>query len=141
MELSDNTRVVFDTTGEVEHMVFTLAQPDRVVVDIQNSSLKLDWSTLDLAGSPIRKIRHANKKGGDLRLVFDLSEPSSVKSFVLEPNNKYGHRLVIDLTNNSKSRKKTAGRPWLASLGIGISSSQSMLGTVGKILVRLDPLA
>jgi N-acetylmuramoyl-L-alanine amidase len=110
----DNTRVVFDTTGEVEHIVFTLAQPDRVVVDIKNSSLKLDWSTLDLAGSPIRKIRHANKKGGDLRLVFDLSEPSSVKSFVLEPNNQYGHRLVIDLTNNSESSKQDS-RPTMVS--------------------------
>ncbi|PMZ30917.1 N-acetylmuramoyl-L-alanine amidase, partial [Pseudomonas sp. GW247-3R2A] len=35
----DNTRLVFDLTGPVQHSVFTLTSPDRLVIDINGASL------------------------------------------------------------------------------------------------------
>jgi N-acetylmuramoyl-L-alanine amidase len=37
----------------------------------------------------------------DLRLVLDMKQDAAISSFLLEPNQKYGHRLVIDLSTAS----------------------------------------
>ena len=34
----DNTRLVFDLTGPVQHSVFTLTSPDRLVIDINGAT-------------------------------------------------------------------------------------------------------
>lgn len=35
----DNTRLVFDLSGPVQHSVFTLTAPDRLVIDINGATL------------------------------------------------------------------------------------------------------
>lgn len=93
----DNTRVVFDVTADVEHSLFLLKNPDRLVIDLKNTRLDKPFVGLDLAPTLIRDIRSAPRDGGDLRVVLDLKGAVQPKSFVLRPNNEYGHRLVIDL--------------------------------------------
>src|SRR5690606_27234931 len=38
----DNTRLVFDLTAPVEHRIFTLQNPDRLVIDISRARLRTD---------------------------------------------------------------------------------------------------
>jgi len=92
----DNTRLVFDLSGPVEHKLFTLSDPDRVVIDIDNASLKASLDELGLEKSPISRIRHSTRDGV-LRIVLDLQNDVRPKSFDLKPNEQYGHRLVVDL--------------------------------------------
>lgn len=93
----DNTRLVFDVTADVEHTLFLLKNPDRLVIDLKNTRLDKPFVGLDLAPTLVRDIRSAPRNGGDLRVVLDLKGAVQPKSFVLRPNNEYGHRLVIDL--------------------------------------------
>ncbi len=93
----DNTRLVLDLSGPVEHKVFTLDNPSRLVIDIKNSSLKTSFDNLDVASTPIAAMRSGLRGSADLRLVFDLKEPVSVKSFTLKAYEQYGDRLVIDI--------------------------------------------
>lgn len=93
----DHTRLVLDTSASVDHKVFALSSPARLVIDISNASLKADFDRLDLSGSPIRRIRSAPRNGSDLRVVLDLETDIKPRSFQLEPNQQYGHRLVVDL--------------------------------------------
>ena len=93
----DNTRLVLDLNGAVEHSVLTLRNPDRIVLDIEDVSLKADLSSLDLTDSGISRIRHAVRNGSDLRIVLDMASAMSPRSFALPPNEQYGHRLVVDL--------------------------------------------
>ena len=53
----DNTRLVLDLSGPVEHKVFTLDNPNRLVIDIKNSTLKTTFDKLDLASTPIDAMR------------------------------------------------------------------------------------
>lgn len=98
----DNTRLVFDLSGPVEHKLFTLSDPDRVVIDIDNVSLKASLDGLGLEKSPISRIRHSNRDGV-LRIVLDLKDDVRPKSFDLKPNEQYGHRLVVDLALRGES--------------------------------------
>lgn len=98
----DHTRIVFDMTGPVEHRLFTLADPHRVVVDVDGAALKADVDNLDLQGSPVRRLRHAVKDKNDLRVVFDLAASVNPRSFVLPPSGGKHDRLVIDLYDGEK---------------------------------------
>lgn len=103
----DHTRIVFDLNAPVFHEIFSLKAPDRLVVDLQNIDVKADVSSMPLKGAPINSIRGAAQKNGDYRIVFDLKASLKPQSFVLPPNEKYGHRLVVDLYEKSKSVVKT----------------------------------
>ncbi|MGB2131127.1 MAG: N-acetylmuramoyl-L-alanine amidase [Marinobacterium sp.] len=98
----DNTRLVFDLSGPVEHKLFTLSGPDRVVIDIDDTRLKASVNGLGLEKSPISDIRYSHRSEG-VRIVLDLKEKVRPKSFDLKPNDQYGHRLVVDLAMQSKA--------------------------------------
>ncbi len=92
----DNTRLVFDLSGPVQHSLFTLSAPDRIVVDVANATLRTPVDALPLKNTPLTGVRAAPHAGG-VRVVLDLSGSVTPKSFTLVPNQEYGHRLVVDL--------------------------------------------
>lgn len=99
----ERSRLVFDLDGPVEHQIFTLGSPHRVVLDIED--VRLDGELPADAPTPslIRRIRSAVRGDGDLRVVLDMEREVRPKSFVLQPNDKHGHRLVVDVINPSGS--------------------------------------
>ncbi|MDG9756860.1 N-acetylmuramoyl-L-alanine amidase [Pseudomonas sediminis] len=103
----DNTRLVFDLSGPVQHSVFTLAAPDRIVIDVTGAKLATNLEQLSLANTPITGVRSAQRSADDLRVVIDLSAPVSPKSFTLAPNQQYGHRLVVDLFDQGSAPPAT----------------------------------
>ncbi|WP_426117630.1 N-acetylmuramoyl-L-alanine amidase [Pseudomonas sp. DSP3-2-2] len=92
----DNTRLVFDLTGPVQHSVFTLTSPDRLVIDINGATLGGQLN-VPMANTPITSMRSAQRTPTDLRVVIDLKKAVTPKSFTLAPNQQYGNRLVVDL--------------------------------------------
>ena len=92
------TRIVFDLGQPVEHKIFALRDPLRLVIDISSARFSSDVSNLVLEQTSIRQVRTASRNNGeDVRVVLDLNEEVRPNSFVLQPVMQYGHRLVIDL--------------------------------------------
>ena len=99
----DHTRVVFDLSGSVDHRLFTLDDPYRVVIDLDDTR---ESDAIDI--SPTRTslmsgIRSASKENGRLRVVLDLRGKVRPRSFLLKPEGNAGHRVVIDLHATSLS--------------------------------------
>ena len=92
----DNTRLVFDLSGPVQHSVFTLSAPNRLVIDINGATLAAPLS-VSTSNTPITSVRSAQRTPTDLRVVVDLKKSVTPKSFTLAPNAQYGNRLVVDL--------------------------------------------
>lgn len=92
---SERTRIVFDLSGEVEHRVFNLKDPDRVVIDISGAEIGSSPNVGD-AGL-VQRLRSAPRGDSDLRVVLDTDGPVRTQSFLVKPNEQYGHRLVVDL--------------------------------------------
>jgi len=107
----DHTRLVLDMGSTVDHNIFSLSGPSRLVIDLKNSRLKADFSALDLDGSPIRRIRSAPRNGSDLRVVLDLNQDIKPRSFQLQPNQQYGHRLVVDLIEEGAREARQEAQP------------------------------
>ncbi|MCC6075984.1 N-acetylmuramoyl-L-alanine amidase [Pseudomonas sp. GCM10022188] len=104
----DNTRLVFDLTAPVQHSVFTLSAPDRIVIDVEGAQLKSRLEQLAIAGTPITGLRAAEQSPGKLRIVLDMAAAVSPKSFSLAPNQQYGHRLVVDLFDHEEDAAPAA---------------------------------
>jgi N-acetylmuramoyl-L-alanine amidase len=92
----DSTRVVLDLSGRAQHNLQVLKGPDRVVLDVSGAHLARNAHVPAAAGS-VKQVRTAQRPSGELRIVLDLARPIQAKSFLAEPNNRYGYRLVIDL--------------------------------------------
>ncbi|BFM13004.1 N-acetylmuramoyl-L-alanine amidase AmiB [Simiduia litorea] len=103
----DHTRLVFDLSGPVEHSIFTLSNPDRLVVDISSVKLKSSLAELPLADTPIRSVRTAPRNQDDLRIVLDLSASVRPRSLVLKKFGDKADRLVIDLFDSEIKIEKT----------------------------------
>jgi N-acetylmuramoyl-L-alanine amidase len=103
----DNTRLVFDLSAPVDHTLFSLKAPDRIVIDLKQARFQGRLPVFDFRKSAIRKIRYATYNKQTLRFVLDLQSQVRPKSFVLRPHGEYGHRLVIDLYNRSADARRT----------------------------------
>jgi len=97
------TRVVLDLSGPVQHSIFTLRGPDRLVVDLKDGRLADSLRNLP-SGGAIRSIRTGSRANGQLRVVLDLNQAVRSRSFTAGPNDKYGERLVIDLQQEGNTR-------------------------------------
>jgi N-acetylmuramoyl-L-alanine amidase len=93
----DHTRLVFDLSEAVSYNLFTLENPRRLVIDINNANQVDDLSGLDFTGSPITAVRSGVRNGTGLRIVLDLNAEVKPSSFTLEPNTEHSDRLVVDL--------------------------------------------
>ncbi len=130
----DHTRVVFDLSGKTEHRVLQLENPARVVVDMDDTSLEGLLTDLPLANTPVARVRSGIRKGTDLRIVFDLNAKVSPKIFALAPNERTGHRLVLDLFDDQApvEQKPSGGQ------GPITTKSVEELGGRRDIIVAID---
>jgi N-acetylmuramoyl-L-alanine amidase len=91
----DSTRVVVDLSGRAEHSLSVLKNPDRVVLDVPSAHLKPGSYTPAGAGA-VKAVRVSGHAGA-VRIVLELAHPQHAKSFLTQPNARYGYRLVVDL--------------------------------------------
>ncbi len=100
---NDHTRVVFDLSNNIEHKIFALADPHRIVIDLvgtrESKALAVNRRTTNI----LEGIRSANRATGELRVVFDLKGKVRPRSFTLQPDGNSGHRLVVDLHSTNLS--------------------------------------
>lgn len=98
----DSTRLVFDLSSTAEYNIFALQNPNRLVIDLSDSRVKTQFDKLDFTNTPIASIRAAARNKTDVRVVLDLKNTVSPKSFSLKANEQYSDRLVIDLFDKKR---------------------------------------
>ena len=100
----DSTRIVFDVSSRTEYKTFLLENPKRLVVDLDKLDLSVALPEVQEGNQHLSGIRSGQPTSNVLRVVFDLKKPIKLESFVLTPNELYGHRLVIDLLNEDQTQ-------------------------------------
>ena len=100
---TDHTRVVFDLSRGIEHNIFALSEPHRIVVDLSDTRASAALIAEEKTTSILKGIRSANRATGELRIVFDLNSKVRPRSFSLQPDGNSGHRLVVDLHSTNLS--------------------------------------
>jgi len=105
----ENTRIVFDLKHKPEYKYFSLAKPNRLVIDFANTKNNTALTTLAKNDPRIKLFRTSNaKKKSSTRLVLELNKSFQLTIFPLAPAGQYGNRLVIDLYDKQRPAKVTS---------------------------------
>lgn len=126
----DHTRIVLGISSPVEHKIFTLDNPSRLVLDLDGIAFDTALPTISSNHKVVSVMRQAARNKNDLRVVIDLKTTIQAKSFLLKPNATYGHRLVIDLYPKQsqsetrpavikKAAKSSKNKKWVIAIDAG----------------------
>ncbi|MGH8279166.1 MAG: N-acetylmuramoyl-L-alanine amidase [Gammaproteobacteria bacterium] len=90
--------LVFNLSGPVQHRIFTLGHPDRVVIDIDSARLA---TRLPAGQGVVKDLRSGIRHGTDLRVVLDLLARANPQSLLR--TGKHGAELVVNLYADSRA--------------------------------------
>ena len=97
----DYTRVTLESKTELKYQVFSVKDPERLVLDLEGVDFGPALAELNgkvATGDPyIDKLRVGRNRPGVVRLVLDLKAEVKPQVFTLKPVGEYSHRLVLDL--------------------------------------------
>ncbi len=131
----DSTRLVFDLSAPVTHKMFTLDNPARVVIDVDQAAVgNLEKPTLD--NTPIAGVRYGSQ-GNGLRVVLDVKSKVQPRSFLLPKHGDKADRLVIDLFD----REPLAAAPPTPARGNDRDSAQDLTDLIAEkrdIIIAVD---
>jgi N-acetylmuramoyl-L-alanine amidase len=113
----DSTRVVLDLTAPAEYTLFSLAGPERIVIDFERLDVDLSALKLPPGTGIVKAVRLGERGRAGLRVVLDVSEKTEAKAFLSPPNETYGHRLVVDLGHGTALAAATPPVPKVVSGG------------------------
>ncbi|MBF0417944.1 MAG: N-acetylmuramoyl-L-alanine amidase [Magnetococcales bacterium] len=132
----NRTRIIFSLNQEIKHSLATLRDPDRVVLDLQNTELSSDLNLLSFTDPIVRKVRTDSLGNGTMRAVFELQDEASSRAFLLKDKEGERPRLVIEFTateTRDTADADTAAQP--------VKSEKPLMARKGRrdIVIVLDP--
>src|SRR5688572_1042788 len=94
IEGDSGTRAVLELTDSAEYKVFTLTNPDRLVLDLSGTQLDGQYKA-PAPNGVVAGVRTGTPAEGDLRVVMDLSRAVKPRTRIETVGGE--HRLVVEL--------------------------------------------
>jgi N-acetylmuramoyl-L-alanine amidase len=91
------TRLTLESKEQLQYSIFTIKDPDRVVLDLEVDELPASLADLPAKVTGDDPHVQAKNRPGVVRLVLDLKDHGTPQVFGLPPIGEYGHRLVLDI--------------------------------------------
>jgi N-acetylmuramoyl-L-alanine amidase len=147
----DYTRLTLESKSALKHSLFSLKDPERLVLELETDELSPALSELQgkvAAEDPyIQGLRVARNRPGVVRVVLDLKAEVKAQLFTLAPIAEYGHRLVLDIypavpldplaalleeTGKPQEEKPASGMARLATIVIDAGHGGEDPGALGR---------
>jgi N-acetylmuramoyl-L-alanine amidase len=97
---SGKTSLFFSLDGAIAHKIFTLTNPDRVVVDFENTNLAFNLSQLHLNNRLIKLVRSGHPNPQTLRLVFEVTDAVRLRANPWGSSSRTKHAFSLDISAN-----------------------------------------
>lgn len=112
-EHKDSTRFVVELSDPVTVRMFTLSNPNRVVLDMPEVLWRLQNAAQPSGKGVVKSYRYGLFRPGDARFVIDLNSPvRAAEPMILPPSGGHGYRVVLDLYPTTQAQfDRTAGWP------------------------------
>ena len=143
-EHPDKTRLVLELSDPVTLRAFSLANPNRVILDLPEVGWRLGSPPVPSGRGVIKAYRYGVFRPGSSRMVIDLNRPVRLaETLVLPPAGGFGYRVVIDLFPTTQAAFETdAG--WPADLRKREADAErratvATAAPTGKRVVVIDP--
>lgn len=149
---SGHPLVQFNLDKAVAHKVFTLTNPNRVVIDFENTELAVNLNRVNLGSQLIKYIRSGHPKPDTLRLVFEVNQMVQTQMNPLSSSTaKHGFSvalsandaLVIKSVNNRKSATPIREEPKAIAISTAastkpVSVKHAPSGGLRDVIIVLD---
>ena len=149
--MAPRTRFVVNLDRKVEYQVFSLANPNRVVVELPDVKLQLPEQAENNPIGLVKSFRGGLAAPGKNRIVIDVTQPVIVESAKLEKEQNGTYRLALDILSVDAALKsgikKGVGQP-PSGLGAGglqpptpkrAQSPKALAAKAFKPIIVLDP--
>jgi N-acetylmuramoyl-L-alanine amidase len=105
------TRVELTLSDSAEYRIFTLADPNRIVIDLSEVAWKVKEGRKLQGRGLVAALRYGLFKAGTSRIVLDLTAPAAVTDArILPANGKQPIRLALDLRPTDSAAFKAAAQ-------------------------------
>jgi N-acetylmuramoyl-L-alanine amidase len=142
-ETAAKSRFQVELSDPVEVRVFTLTNPNRVVIDMPDLMWRVPDATRPSGKGAVKSYRYGQFRKGNARFIVDLNTPVKVDApQMLSPEGGSGFRLVLDLTPTTAA-DFIAHAGWPEDLQTASASGPPAGARIaaqnGKPLIVLDP--
>jgi len=96
-----HTRIVFNLSDAVAKGFFLLPNPARLVIDFKNARLAKQLAQPPSNHPFFARLRSAERKETDLRIVIDLKKTISAQHLQISNGGKKGHSVMLALAESS----------------------------------------
>lgn len=93
----EKLQIVVDLDRATTFNAFSLANPNRIVVDVVGSPAVNYKSRLSFKDRGVSRVRTGIRSETQARVVLDLTQSYQYKVYTLNPEGKRGHRVVIEV--------------------------------------------
>ena len=122
------TRAVFDFDVAIAPKVFTLPNPERVVIDFSDVRRGTRMPAASAGKGLIRSVRTGPREAG-LRVVLDVGEKVVPQSFGLDASEGYGYRLIVDLVQTGSTLRAN-----------GLTETETIATVTSRLIVNRSAL-
>lgn len=135
----NNTRFVLEISGDTAFRSFSLANPNRIVIDLDEVTWKIGPGGAKGKGL-INNYRYGLYMPGTSRVVLDLKNPVKISnSFVIKGKNNAPNRLVFDFEKVTQTAfAKNISKPAARAKAIRATRSPANV-PAGKKVIVIDP--
>lgn len=102
---NNQVRLVLDLDSNVNTHVFSLQNPHRLVIDLENTILSKSIKKDNLQNNFIRDIRFGGGVKEALRVVLDVARITKFTHFMIPGNRTQNTRMVVDISFPENSSK------------------------------------
>ncbi|HEX4300341.1 MAG TPA: N-acetylmuramoyl-L-alanine amidase [Gammaproteobacteria bacterium] len=127
-----HTELLLSLSGNAEHTLFTLSQPNRIVLDVDDAELKAALPPGRGMVSTLRSATHDDK----LRLVLDLNTRAMPQSFLRQT--AAGPELVVEMTAPGATPVASVPAPASAVPTAAVIAAPAMPTHGRDIVVAID---
>ena len=114
------TRFIIGMDRKAEYQIFSLANPNRVVVEFPDVKFQLPAQSENATVGLVRSFRGGLAAPGKTRVVIDVTQPVIVESAKVEKDQSGGFRLSLDILPVDAALKANSKKNFAtAALGLG----------------------
>ena len=121
------TRFVIGLERKVEFEVFSLANPNRVIVELPDVNLRLPEQPNDKAVGLVKSFRGGQAAPGKTRIVIDVTQPVVVETAKVEKGKDGAFRLALEILPADSALKNNRKGLKTPPSGLGASGVQPPL--------------
>lgn len=142
------TRFVIGLDSKVKYQVFSLSNPNRVVVELPEVDVRLPQLNGKTPVGLVRSVRAGLAAPGKMRVVIGVTQPVVVENSEISKDDKGQYRIslaILPASDDLKSETKGVARTGLASLSIQpplprlAESPKERAARMFKPIIVLDP--